>query len=729
MAIKKTLFFVDRRLDGRFSSVKDAMTALARSPWSVSVDTVNGLDEISAGKYKAMPSSKRLPASFSLKDRMPPVYDQSNRGTCAANAATALMEYYVGGTRRLSVQYLFERAKREELETYRTAAEELSKGCVPSDLDMAQEAISSIGRKDENGNVITREQVVHDFSKRTVEMEGGSTAKFMFSVLEKYGICSYDAWPYTRRQLDHLNAVKDFAERIVPPGADADAKHYRLNDEYYIFPSPNNVEEIKGYLSGSGRYKPMPIYIGATVFSDGAAAVPLENGVVTMPKVVAANICSIECEVDHVVSPDGENRWRIRSENQSTVKCVTQFPMADQECYGGHAMLLVGYEDDESIPGGGSFIVRNSWGENWGDDGYARMPYAYVELFVREAATILVPKDENDVAPDTADRAGSAQTYFASNRPQDEWTPYAVRAPMDMKNRKGLKNILKGDRILMNADEGIADLDTFENRVIFKRQGFRWIPSAASVAAPVATPAAEGGVSASMPGGGTSTETRFFMNLELALKSALPDFPCLGGIRPSRLFRRSVGVERYEKPVDLTSRMGRPMKVYSICGRNVKFRVAAVHLGHCADAASLAEKARQTFAEYNASQRFDPCQCSIMLVAADGDVASDVPPYVANDDVRIVFDRYAQETGWRISSAPKANDDNWTKWVVALSPNSADQAQNACMDAWRKIDALGGHVTLERMSAEIGIRPEVIAAIVADKVAALRVKGDRVVKA
>lgn len=68
MAIKKTLFFVDRRLDGRFSSVKDAMTALARSPWSVSVDTVNGLDEISAGKYKAMPSSKRLPASFSLKD-------------------------------------------------------------------------------------------------------------------------------------------------------------------------------------------------------------------------------------------------------------------------------------------------------------------------------------------------------------------------------------------------------------------------------------------------------------------------------------------------------------------------------------------------------------------------------------------------------------------------------------------------------------------------------------
>lgn len=39
---------------------------------------------------------------------------------------------------------------------------------------------------------------------------------------------------------------------------------------------------------------------------------------------------------------------------------------------GGHAMLVVGYDDDRN---GGSFKVRNSWGVNWGDDGYCWITY------------------------------------------------------------------------------------------------------------------------------------------------------------------------------------------------------------------------------------------------------------------------------------------------------------------------------------------------------------------
>ena len=35
----------------------------------------------------------------------------------------------------------------------------------------------------------------------------------------------------------------------------------------------------------------------------------------------------------------------------------------DESFKGGHAMTIVGYNDD-------GFIIRNSWGENWGDDGY-----------------------------------------------------------------------------------------------------------------------------------------------------------------------------------------------------------------------------------------------------------------------------------------------------------------------------------------------------------------------
>ncbi|NOQ36480.1 MAG: peptidase C1 [Methylococcaceae bacterium] len=43
-----------------------------------------------------------------------------------------------------------------------------------------------------------------------------------------------------------------------------------------------------------------------------------------------------------------------------------------RESHGNHAMLCVGYKD--SIE---SFIVRNSWGEEWGEDGYCYIPYQY----------------------------------------------------------------------------------------------------------------------------------------------------------------------------------------------------------------------------------------------------------------------------------------------------------------------------------------------------------------
>jgi len=56
------------------------------------------------------------------------------------------------------------------------------------------------------------------------------------------------------------------------------------------------------------------------------------------------------------------------------------FPMAtDQEITnnqgGGHCMLIVGYDKPKQI-----FIVRNSWGQDWGDRGYCYIPF---ELMVK----------------------------------------------------------------------------------------------------------------------------------------------------------------------------------------------------------------------------------------------------------------------------------------------------------------------------------------------------------
>jgi len=40
---------------------------------------------------------------------------------------------------------------------------------------------------------------------------------------------------------------------------------------------------------------------------------------------------------------------------------------------GGHAVLAVGYDDASQ-----TFLVRNSWGADWGQNGYFTMPYAYL---------------------------------------------------------------------------------------------------------------------------------------------------------------------------------------------------------------------------------------------------------------------------------------------------------------------------------------------------------------
>jgi C1A family cysteine protease len=48
-------------------------------------------------------------------------------------------------------------------------------------------------------------------------------------------------------------------------------------------------------------------------------------------------------------------------------------PKSGESTIGGHAVLAVGYDNGDRV-----FIVRNSWGADWGDAGYFYMPYAYL---------------------------------------------------------------------------------------------------------------------------------------------------------------------------------------------------------------------------------------------------------------------------------------------------------------------------------------------------------------
>ena len=49
-------------------------------------------------------------------------------------------------------------------------------------------------------------------------------------------------------------------------------------------------------------------------------------------------------------------------------------PASGARDLGGHAVLVVGYRDND-------FIVQNSWGSDWGEDGFAYLPGDYVDHF------------------------------------------------------------------------------------------------------------------------------------------------------------------------------------------------------------------------------------------------------------------------------------------------------------------------------------------------------------
>jgi C1A family cysteine protease len=61
------------------------------------------------------------------------------------------------------------------------------------------------------------------------------------------------------------------------------------------------------------------------------------------------------------------------------------FPRSNERVEGGHAIVAVGYDDkmeirntDSDVSTKGALLIRNSWGESWGDGGYGWLPYDYL---------------------------------------------------------------------------------------------------------------------------------------------------------------------------------------------------------------------------------------------------------------------------------------------------------------------------------------------------------------
>jgi len=176
----------------------------------------------------------------------------------------------------------------------------------------------------------------------TTRQDAGAEMRSIGKALNKVGVCTEGLWPYMIENYDD----------DPPEEADADAACRKAA----AYKKLSGITSIKQYIAKTGQ----PVMIGFEVYSSFETDEVGQTGIVPMPDT------------------------------------------AKEELLGGHAVLVVGYDDDfgkarksggiltdlwNKLIGSGSddndgyFIVRNSWGSGWGDGGYFYLPYAFVRKY------------------------------------------------------------------------------------------------------------------------------------------------------------------------------------------------------------------------------------------------------------------------------------------------------------------------------------------------------------
>jgi C1A family cysteine protease len=147
-----------------------------------------------------------------------------------------------------------------------------------------------------------------------IDEDSGAYIRDGMKVLQKIGVSPESDFPYD---------IRHFTEAPTQR-AEADASAYQITD-YHRIP---DLYSLKAALAEA-----LPVVIGIQIYESFESAQVAQTGKVPMPR------------------------------------------KTKERLLGGHALLAVGYLDRGAKPDQGVVIVRNSWGEQWGDQGYCYIPY------------------------------------------------------------------------------------------------------------------------------------------------------------------------------------------------------------------------------------------------------------------------------------------------------------------------------------------------------------------
>lgn len=149
----------------------------------------------------------------------------------------------------------------------------------------------------------------------TVKSDSGAAIRDGIKTINTLGVCSETVWPYSDANPGPFTKKPTKAAYALA-----------LNSKSLNYQSvPQDLASMKACLASK-----TPIVVGISVYQSFESDTVAQTGVVPMPS-------------------------------------------KSEQLLGGHAVLVVGYNDSTQ-----RFIVRNSWGNGWGLGGYFTIPYAYL---------------------------------------------------------------------------------------------------------------------------------------------------------------------------------------------------------------------------------------------------------------------------------------------------------------------------------------------------------------